>query len=129
MSFVPKPNGKVRSVVDLVQLNKFVERPTHPFPAPKDIVARVPKGAKCFAVFNAANGYWQIPLEEESRKYTTFMTEWGRFRYKRAPMGLVSSGDEFCARTDRALADIPGVYKLVDDILVHASDQAELHLM
>ena len=105
MSFVPKPNGKVRSVVDLVQLNKFVERPTHPFPAPKDIVARVPKGAKCFAVFDATNGYWQIPLEEESRKYMTFMTEWGRFRYKRAPMGLVSSGDEFCARTDRALAE------------------------
>ena len=75
MSFVPKPNGKVWSVVDLVQLNKFVERPTHPFPAPKDIVARVPKGAKCFAVFDAANGYWKIPLEEESRKYTTVMTK------------------------------------------------------
>jgi hypothetical protein len=77
MSFVPKPNGKVRSVVDLVQLNKFVDRPTHLFPAPKDIVARIPKGSKCFAVFDAANGYWQIPLEEESRPYTCFMTEWG----------------------------------------------------
>ena len=54
------------------------------------------------------------------------MTEWGRFRYKWAPMGLVSLGDEFCARTDRALADIPGVYKLVDNILVYASDHAEL---
>ena len=32
--------------MDLVQLNKFVERPTHPFPAPKDIVVRKPKGAK-----------------------------------------------------------------------------------
>ena len=100
MSFVPKPNGQVRSVVDLVQLNKFVDRPTHPFPAPKDIIASIPKGSKCFAVFDAANGYWQIPLEEESRPYTCFMTEWGRFQYKRAPMGLVSSGDEFCARTD-----------------------------
>ena len=34
-------------------------------------------------------------------------------------MGLISSGDEFCARSDRALADIPGVFKLVDDILIH----------
>jgi hypothetical protein len=66
MSFVPKPNGKVRSVVDLVQLNKFVDRPRHPFSAPKDIIASIPKGSKCFAVFEAANGYWQIPLEEES---------------------------------------------------------------
>ena len=126
MSFVPKPGGKVRSVVDLVQLNKFVERPAHPFPAPKDIVARIPKGAKWFAVFDAANGYWQIPLEEESREYTTFMTEWGRFRYLRAPMGLVLSGDKFCTRTDRALAGVPGVHKLVDDILVYGNNHAEL---
>ena len=99
---------------------------SHPFPALKDIVARIPKGAKCFAVFDAANGYWQIPLEEESREYTTFMTEWGHFRYLRAPMGLVSSGDEFCARTDRPLAGVPGVHKLVDDILVYGNDHAEL---
>jgi hypothetical protein len=77
MSFVPKPSGTVRSVVDLVQLNKFVDRPTHPFPTAKTIVARIPKGSKCFAVFDCANGYWQIPLEEESRPYTCFMTEWG----------------------------------------------------
>jgi hypothetical protein len=48
MSFVPKPNGKVRSVVDLVQLNKFVDRPTHPFPAPKDIIASNTQGLKMF---------------------------------------------------------------------------------
>ena len=112
--------------MDLVQLNKFVDRPTHPFPAPKDIIAGIPKGSKCCAVFDAVNSYWQIPLEEESRPYTCFMTEWGRFQYKRAPMGLVSSGDEFCARTDRALAGIQGVYKLVDDILVYGETHVEL---
>ena len=42
MSFVPKPNGGVRPVVDLVHLNKFVERPVHPFPTPKDIIAQIP---------------------------------------------------------------------------------------
>ena len=41
-------------------------------------------------------------------------------------MGLVSSGDEFCARTDKALADLPGVKKLVDDILVFADGPEEL---
>ena len=117
MSFVPKPNDKVRSVVDLVQLNKYVDRPTHLFPASKDIVSRIPTGLKCFAVFDCTHGYWQIPLEEESRPYTCFMTEWGCYQYKRVPMGLMSSGDEFCARTKRAFADITGVYKLVDDDL------------
>ena len=126
MSFVPKADGKVRSVVDLVHLNKFVERPTHPFPTPRDIIAQVPQTAKCFAVFDALHGYWQIPLDQESKPLTTFITEFGCYRYLRAPMGLTSSGDEFCARTDKALSGIPGVHKLVDDILVYGKDQDEL---
>ena len=38
----------------------------------------------------------------------------------------MSSGDEFCARTDRVLARVPGVHKLVDDILVYGKDHEEL---
>ena len=41
-------------------------------------------------------------------------------------MGLTSSGDEFCARTDKALSGIPGVHKLVDDILVYGENYNEL---
>jgi hypothetical protein len=52
MSFVRKPGGGIRSVVDLVQLNKFVDRPTHLFPASKEILARIPKRSICFAVFD-----------------------------------------------------------------------------
>ena len=126
MSFVPKPGGKVRSVVDLVELNKYVERPTHPFPAPRDIIAQIPSTSKCFAVFDALHGYWQIPLDEESKPLTTFITEFGRYRYLHAPMGLTSSGDEFCALTDKALSGIPGVHKLVDDILFYGEDHEEL---
>ncbi len=40
-------------------------------------------------------------------------------------MRLVSLGNEFCTRTDRALVD---VHKLVDCILVYASDHVELLL-
>ena len=41
-------------------------------------------------------------------------------------MGLTSSGDEFCARTDKALAGIPGVFKLVDDILMLGDSMEQL---
>ena len=33
-------------------------------------------------------------------------------------MGLTSSGGEFCVRTDKTVAGIPGVFKIVDDILM-----------
>ena len=60
MSFVPKPNGKIRSVIDLVKLNEYVQRPTHPFPAPKDVMATIPADAKCFAILMpcTAIGSW-----------------------------------------------------------------------
>ena len=53
MSFVQKPGGGIRSVVDLVHLNKFVDRPTHPFRASKENIVRIPKISKCFAVFDS----------------------------------------------------------------------------
>ena len=41
-------------------------------------------------------------------------------------MGLSASGDEFCLRTDRAIADLPGTRKLVDDILLFAPSHETL---
>ena len=108
MSFAPKPDGSVRLVADLVYLNRYVKRPVHPFMSPKDILAQIDPEAEWFAVLDAKSGYWQVELDQESRKYTTFLTEWGLYRYKRAPMGLASSGDVFCQRTDEALAGITG---------------------
>ena len=95
-------------------------RPTHPFPTGRDIIATIPPEAKVFAVFDALKGYWQVELAEESKSLTTFLTEFGRYRHLRAPMGLNASGDEFCLRTDKAIADLPGTKKLVDDILIYA---------
>ena len=126
MSFVPKSDGDVRAVVDLVHLNKFVKRPVHLFPTPKDIITQIPGTSCYFDVFDARSGYWQIPLDQDSIPLTTFITEWGCYRYLWTPMGLTSSGDEFCARTDKALAGIPGVFKLVDDILMVGDNVKQL---
>ena len=41
-------------------------------------------------------------------------------------MGLVSSGDLFCQRSDMALTGLPGIEKLVDDILVMGATKEEL---
>ena len=73
-------------------------------------------------MFDCLKGYWQIELDTKSRHYTTFLMEFGRYQYLWAQMGLCSSGDEFCHRTDEALGNINGVKKLVDDILIFAPD-------
>ena len=87
--FVPKGDGKrVCLVTDYTMLNCFVVRPVHPFPSVADIIQSIPASAACFAKLDATHGYFQIPLDEEASKLTTFILPSGRYRYLRAPMGL-----------------------------------------
>lgn len=116
---VQKANGKLRICVDFTKLNQYVIRPVHPFQAPWEAVSNIPSVATYFSTMDATSGYWQLELDEESQKLTTFLTPWGRFQFLRAPMGLVSSGDEYCRRGDIALAGIPNLQKVVDDILIY----------
>ena len=41
-----------------------------------------------------------------------------RYCYTRAPQGLASSGDEFCARTDFCFEGVPLLQKLIDDVIL-----------
>ena len=124
---VPKPNGKgVRLVIDFSETNKYIQRPTHPFPAASELLQSIPPDSEYFCVCDATWGYYQILVHPASRHITTFIHELGRFEYLRAPMGLCASGDEWCRRSDDAVAGLPGVLKLVDDILIHGRTLEEL---
>ena len=124
---VVKPDGSLRLCVDLRMLNKYVKRPHHPVRSPKDAVSAIPPGARYFTTLDAKSGYFQVELDKESQALTTFITPWGRFKHLRATMGLNCAGDEFNRRTDEALAGLPNVVKVVDDILIHGQD-LESHL-
>ena len=118
--FVPKSGNKLRLVTDFTHLNKYVKRPVHPFPSATEIVQRIPKGAKFFAKLDALQGYHQVPLAPESRHLTTFLLPMGKFRYKRGPMGLRSTNDVYCAKSDKTIEDVEDAQKIVDDILLPA---------
>ena len=125
--FVPKPGGKgLRLVTDYTQLNKFVRRPVHPFPSALDVIKAIDPSARVFARFDAVKGYFQIPLSVEASLLTTMLLPQGRYRYLRAPMGLSCSSDEWNARSDEAIKGLPGVIKLVDDILVQGTSIQQL---
>ena len=127
--FVPKEGGKagVRLVTDFTQLNKAIKRPVHPFPSANDITRKIQAETKFFAKMDATQGYHQVPLAEESRKFTTFLIPRGKFRYRRGPMGLRSTNDCWCARSDIVIQGLPNVSKIVDNILVTAPTIDKLH--
>ena len=54
-------------------------------------------------------------LREQDRYLTTFITPWGRYRYKVAPQGSSASGDGYARRYDDIIADVERITKCVDD--------------
>ena len=111
-----------RLTVDFTKLNRFVKRPAHPVRSPQDAVAAITPGARYFTKLDSKAGYHQVPLREEDQDLTCFITPWGSFRYKRAPMGIVSSGDVYNQRGDAALGDLPNTCKVVDDVLAYDTE-------
>lgn len=77
-------------------------------------------------VADAYSGYHQIPLDSASRKLTTFITPWGRFRYRRTPMGHCAAQDAFTKRLDDVMSDVPRKIKCVDDTLLHDESMTEM---
>ncbi|XP_045137194.1 uncharacterized protein LOC123519755 [Portunus trituberculatus] len=108
---VPKKPSGVRLCVDLTRLNRYVRRPAYPVRSPHDAISSMGSAA-WFTILDAKMGYFQIKIADEDQDLTCFITPWGRFKFKRAVMGLVSSGDEYNQRGDKALGDIPQTIRM-----------------
>ena len=66
-----KPSGKLRICIDPTHLNKAILRHHYPTPNIDEITAKL-GGARIFSVFDAKDGFWQVPLEENSSYLTCF---------------------------------------------------------
>ena len=117
MVVTPKKNGDPRRTVDLQKLNKATSREVHHTPSPFNMVASVPTG-KRKTVLDAWNGYHSLPLNDSSKDATTFITEWGRYRYRRAPMGFHTSGDAYTRRFDDITSNQYRTVRCIDDSLL-----------
>ena len=123
--FVPKPaSANVRLVVDFSLINRYIQRSPHPFMSARDVLKQIRPDSRWFGCFDVVQGYHQVLIDEESRHLTTFLLPQGRYRFKRAPMGMICSGDYFNFLSDAILAPVPDKVKLVDDGLVqHVTKQ------
>ena len=83
----PKPNGKIRLCVDLTHLNWWVLRERHILLA-VDHTLGLLAGAKIFSKLDATSSFWQIPLSDENKLLTTFITPFGRYAFNRLPFGI-----------------------------------------
>jgi len=123
----PKKNSEaIRLCIDFRNLNKHCQREVYSSPTVLETVQTINADkAKIFSKFDAKKGYHQCELDEESKDLTTFLTPFGRFRYERAPFGVNSIPEHYNRRMQEALENLPGVARVVDDILVYGATREE----
>ena len=121
MVVTSKANGDPRRTIDFQPLNKHCKRQTFPLDSPFNLASRVPEGTKK-SVCDVWNGYHSVPLHPAHRHFTTFLTPFGRFRYKAAPQGHMVSGDGFNERYSAITSSFKNVERCVDDSIMWADN-------
>ena len=124
MVVAAKSDGKPRRTVDLQHLNRHAVRQTHHVRSPFHLADKVPQRT-VKTVTDTWNGFHSVPMYPEDRDLTTFITPWGRFRYRVAPQGFIASGDAYTQRFDSIITDFPNKVKCVDDTLMWSNNIEE----
>ena len=120
---VPKSDGTTRLCIDYRELNKQTIKDKYPLPNMNDIFDRL-GGSLIFSTLDLKAGYHQIPLNELSKKKTTFITHYGLFEYNKIPFGLTNAPAVFQRTMDYILHDFIGecVFVYIDDIIVYSNN-------
>ena len=96
-------------------------RETHNSESPFHLARRIPRDT-WKTVTDAWNGFHSVPLRASDKHLTTFITPFGRWRYRRAPQGFLSSGNGYNRRFDAILSDFQRKERIVDDTLHYDTD-------
>lgn len=126
---VPKKSSsgekKWRMCIDFRQLNKKLVPDKYPLPRIDDILDNLGR-AKWFSTLDLFSGFFQIPLEEDSRKLTSFSTEDGSFQYKVLPFGLNIAPNSFARMMALAFSGLKPAtcFLYLDDIIVIGVSEA-----
>jgi hypothetical protein len=127
-SFIqPKKNGTVRFLTDFRELNKRLVR--KPFPLPKiSTVLQELEGFTFATALDLNMGYYTIRLDPDASRICTIIFPWGKYSYKRLPMGVAGSPDIFQSKMSELMATLEFVRTYLDDLLCITKGDLEDHL-
>ena len=103
---IVKPD-KIRLCIEPKNLNDAVKREHYPVKTIESVLTRLPE-AKIFSTLDAASGFWQIPLDQESSLLTCFNTPFGRYKFNRLPFGVKSAPEVYQRTMEELFGDIEG---------------------
>lgn len=109
---------------DLREPNKAVVTDCYPVPHVDELFANL-QGAKMFSTIDLANACYQLPLHEDNRDLTAFITLEGLFRFCRVPNDLACAPSTFQKMMADILKGLPGVQNYLKDLIIYSNTPAK----
>lgn len=118
---IPKPNGGIRIIIDLRQVNKFQQVPKFRIDRIHHVAAFATPG--CMATkIDICDAFHQVEVAKKYRRFLGFSVGGNTFRYKVLPMGSASSPFLFCKVMAAILSTLRKknvkIISYIDDFLV-----------
>ena len=123
---IKKKDGTYRVVNSFVYLNMFTTPWSYPHKATRNILNKL-GGMKYFTKLDCCSGYWQVPMDPDSTKYTAFGSPFGHFEFVNMPMGVTNAPSHFQSVIDELYLQSKFPYKenlfnYQDDLLIGSPD-------
>ena len=121
---VPKPNNRWRPILDLSNLNTFLNTESFKMETPETIRTSLQSGEWVTSI-DFKDAYFHIPIHSHSRKYMRFHLQGQSYQFKALPFGLSTAPMEFTvvAKEVKLMALQRGIriHQYLDDWLVRAT--------
>lgn len=123
---VKKRNGEDRFVIDYRKINSMTLDDRYPLPRISTVLDTL-SGSTFFSTLDLTSGYWQVPVKEEHKERTAFITCAGLFEFNVMPFGLKTAPATFQRLMDSVLGGLKWTEALVylDDIIIYGKNWEE----
>ena len=126
---VRKKDGSLRFCIDFRKLNSLTVKDSHLLPRICETLESL-TGAAHYLTFDMNSGFWQVPMDEESKQYTAFtLGSMGLYECESMPFGLCNALPTFQRLMQNCLGELNLTYCLIylDDV-IGFSEMPEEHL-
>ena len=124
---VRKKDGSLRFCIDFQKLNSLTVKDSHLLPHICETLESL-AGAAHYSTFDMNSGFWQVPMDEESKQYTAFtLGSMGLYECGSMPFGLCNTPPTFQRLMLNWLGELNLTYCLIylDDVIIFSLTEEE----
>ncbi|GFT12001.1 retrovirus-related Pol polyprotein from transposon 17.6 [Trichonephila clavipes] len=124
---VKKKDGSSRMCIDYRKLNQKLVKDKFPLPIIEGVLDTLQE-AIVYSTLDLRNGFFHVDVDEDCRKYTSFIVPDGQFEFNKVPFGLSTSPGVFQRYVSSIFRDLTRkgiVISYLDDLVIPAKNEQE----